>query len=262
MIDDRVRQPRGIGLKVFQVEGEKMRPDGRDPKTHDLEFNSSPILELGNARTCRDIIALRLQHGGCPAALDGALKQRDDYDVQDARNHIPAVNLLAQRQYSQSALRYGDYIAKFALVPTFKVQDGDREISASDGGHAFKEMMRAHYASHDSEFDLQVQLLERDFFAKERAAVEDARIDWPQSKYPYVTVAKLRIPKQESFSHKRVTFWEDRLRLDPWHGLQVHRPLGSINRVRKGVYKASSTYRRRLNATTEVTVASIDDIPD
>lgn len=50
--------------------------------------------------------------------------------------------------------------------------------------------------------------------------------------------------------------------MDPWHGLKVHKPLGSINRVRKGVYKASSAYRRKLNATREVTVTSIDDIPD
>lgn len=104
MIDDRVRQPRGIGLKVFEVEGEKLRKD-KDPKvswrgaarrmtgvatddsvprtqTQDFEFNSCPVLELANARTCRDIIALRLKHGGCPADLDGALKKRDDYEVQ------------------------------------------------------------------------------------------------------------------------------------------------------------------------------------
>lgn len=31
MIDDRVKQPRGIGLKVFEVEGEKLRKD-KDPK--------------------------------------------------------------------------------------------------------------------------------------------------------------------------------------------------------------------------------------
>lgn len=55
---------------------------------------------------------------------------------------------------------------------------------------------------------------------------------------------------------------EDRIRVDPWHGLRELQPLGSINRVRKGVYKASSAYRRKLNATTEVTVTSLDDIPD
>lgn len=56
LVPDNVPQPRGIGMKVFNVEGPKLRPDGKDPKTQDLEFNSSPILELGNAVTCRDIV--------------------------------------------------------------------------------------------------------------------------------------------------------------------------------------------------------------
>lgn len=57
MVPDNVPQPRGLGLKIFNVEGRKLRPDGQDPKTQDIEFNSSPILELGNAVTCRDIVS-------------------------------------------------------------------------------------------------------------------------------------------------------------------------------------------------------------
>lgn len=57
LVPDNVPQPRGLGIKVFNVEGTKLRPDGKDPKTQDLEFNSSPILELGNAETCRDIVS-------------------------------------------------------------------------------------------------------------------------------------------------------------------------------------------------------------
>lgn len=35
---DTVPQPRGLGMKVFNVEGTKLRPDGKDPKTQDFEF--------------------------------------------------------------------------------------------------------------------------------------------------------------------------------------------------------------------------------
>lgn len=274
LIDDRVRQPRGLGIKVFNVEGEKLRQDGKDPKTQDFEFNSSPTLELGNARTCRDIIGLRLQHGGCPADLDAALKKRDDYEVQDSRNRIPTIPLFSQRQYSQSAFRYGDYVAKFALIPATEagggkcpvaqVQDKDKELTAADGPHAYKSYTTDFYAHHEAVYDFQVQLLEREFFDSNGKGdlIEDARIDWPQDKYPYITVAKVRIPPQDAFSHRRVAFWENEIRVDPWHGLKVHKPLGSINRVRKGVYKASSAFRRRLNNTHEVTVSSVDDIPD
>ncbi|CAO1620202.1 unnamed protein product [Sympodiomycopsis kandeliae] len=265
LIDDRVKQPRGIGLKVFNIEGEKLRPDGKDPKTQDFEFNSSPILELAKADVCREIIRLRMTHGGCPADLDAALKKRDDYDIQDGRNRAPNVSPLVQRQYSQSAFRYGDNVAKFALIPvnTEQLKDKAKEITDEDGAHGFMKWVHGYFENNGAEWDLQVQLLEKDFLQETKnLAVEDARIDWPQDRYPYVTVAKMRIPAQKAFSHKRVVFWEDRIRVDPWHGLKIHKPLGSINRVRKGVYKASSAYRRKLNATTEVMVTSLDDIPD
>ena len=47
-LDDRIPQPRGLGMKVFNIEGEKFRQDidGKDPKTQDIEFNSASILEL------------------------------------------------------------------------------------------------------------------------------------------------------------------------------------------------------------------------
>lgn len=52
------------------------------------------------------------------------------------------------------------------------------------------------------------------------------------------------------------------MRLDVWQGLQEHKPLGSVNRLRKKVYAASSMMRRKLNAVTEVTVSNIDEIPN
>ncbi len=68
LIDDRVPQPRGVGLKVFGAKGPKLRKDMKDPETQDFEFNSCAFLELGNARTCRDIIAC----GCCTSRQQGA----------------------------------------------------------------------------------------------------------------------------------------------------------------------------------------------
>lgn len=42
-VDDRIPQPRGLGMKVFEVDGPKLRTDGKDPRTHDLvSEDSSP----------------------------------------------------------------------------------------------------------------------------------------------------------------------------------------------------------------------------
>ncbi|GAC72633.1 hypothetical protein PANT_7c00194 [Moesziomyces antarcticus T-34] len=261
LIDDRTPQPRGIGLKVFGAKGDKLRKDGKDPETQDFEFNSCAFLELGNARTCRDIIALRLLHGSNSTQLDGELKKRDDYKVQNARNVAPNIHLVAQRQYSQAAIRYGDYVVKYRLLPTSNEQQAlqHKTVAETDKGTTvLKDWLQDYYKTHTATYDFQVQFLEN----LDEQPIEDVRVEWNQDKYPFVTVAKLEIPPQESFASKRVSFWEDHNRLDVWHGLVEHKPLGSINRLRRGVYKASSAWRHRMNAREEVTVSSIDQIPD
>lgn len=261
LIDDRVPQPRGIGLKVFGIKGPKLRKDGKDPNTQDVEFNSAAALELGNAKTCRDIIALRLQHGADAKGLDEALKKRDDYAVQNSRNEIPNVHLVAQHQYSQAAMRYGDNVAKFRLLPTSEAQKlvSDKTVGPNDKGTTvLKDWLQEYYRDTAATYDFQIQFLEN----LEEQSIEDVRIPWDDKKYPFVTVAKLTFPPQESFAPKRVCFWERENRLDPWHGLVEHQPLGSINRLRKGVYKASSAFRRKMNGTKEVTVDDISQIPD
>jgi hypothetical protein len=60
----------------------------------------------------------------------------------------------------------------------------------------------------------------------------------------------------------RKTFWEDRIRLDPWHGLKTLQPLGSPNRLRRAVYPASSALCRKMNGRREINVTSLDQIPD
>jgi len=92
--------------------------------------------------------------------------------------------------------------------------------------------------------------------------VEYAGKVWDPEKYAWQTVAKIIIPKQESFMPARKTFWEDHIRLDPWHGLKTFQPLGSPNRLRKVVYPASAALRRKYNGRREINVTSIDQIPD
>ncbi|UZJ56125.1 hypothetical protein CBS101457_005445 [Exobasidium rhododendri] len=262
LVPDNVPQPRGLGMKIFNVEGAKLRPDGKDPKTQDIEFNSSPILELGNATTCRDIIALRLKHGD-PTELSGALKKRQDFHIQDARNQGANQHVFVQHQYSQSAFRYGDYIAKFRIVPSpnsAQMKFKDTFITESDDGKkALRQGLSDFIQSNTAEFDFMVQLCQN----LEEQPLEDARVEWDSEKYPFEKVATITVPPQDPFTPKRTNFWRDEIRVDPWHGLETLKPLGSINRVRKVVYKSSAAFRRKANGgVKEVTVTSVDDIPD
>ena len=66
---------------------------------------------------------------------------------------------------------------------------------------------------------------------------------WDPEKYPWQTVAKLVVPKQDSFNYELKSFWEDHIRVDPWHGLKTLQPLGGPNRLRRvGKWCSSPTY--------------------
>ena len=53
IISDNASAPRGIGMKIFGVEGEKIW--GEDKKTQDWTFNNYPVLELRDPKTTYEI---------------------------------------------------------------------------------------------------------------------------------------------------------------------------------------------------------------
>jgi hypothetical protein len=90
---------------------------------------------------------------------------------------------------------------------------------------------------------------------------EDGSVVWDEATAPYQTIATLEFPSQDSLSPERRVFWEDHMRLSPWDGLADHRPLGSINRLRRIVYAMSRQKRERENATKTRDLVDISEMP-
>lgn len=86
-IDDRIAQPRDLGMKVFNVQGE-MFDSGKDFPTQDIEFNSTPAIELADAKTTKEIFQIRLKYGGDKKELYKQLEARDGTDLQKARDEV------------------------------------------------------------------------------------------------------------------------------------------------------------------------------
>lgn len=93
--------------------------------------------------------------------------------------------------------------------------------------------------------------------------VEDASTAWDEFLSPWHDLATVEFPSQDSYSDARRTWWEDKIALSPFNGLEEHRPLGSVNRLRKRVYEASRRYRAERNRD-EVPYfpKSIDEFPN
>lgn len=76
--------------------------------------------------------------------------------------------------------------------------------------------------------------------------IEDASIEWPESESPWMPVARLIVPSQASWDDEAPAS-EDRLAFAPWNALAAHRPLGAVNRARRGVMAASRQFRSDFN---------------
>ena len=95
----------------------------------------------------------------------------------------------------------------------------------------------------DVVFDFQVQVRAKDELrGKLDTEIEDACFEWDEAAFPFVTVATITIPKQDFDTEDRRRKCEA-LFFTPWHGVAEHQPIGGINRLKLGVYRASSGYR-------------------
>lgn len=261
--DDRAPGPRGVGMKVFNVDGPGPWLDakGEQSKTQDFTFNNAPVLELKDLPTCLEIITIRERNFDNPEQLQKEIEKRDDKELQMAPMQLPNQHFLSYTMYSQSAYRYGDYIVKYALFPTTKMQqDSAEKASISDSSDAEQHSiwLREYFQDNDAEFDFRVQLC-KDLGEQ---SVEDTSMEWSEEKYPYETVGHVKLPKgQDVFESKRRAFWDDHMKLNVWYGLEAHQPLGSVNRLRKSLYQASAAKRADINAVDVEYVSSIDQIP-
>jgi hypothetical protein len=80
------------------------------------------------------------------------------------------------------------------------------------------------------------------FQTSPKMSLDDTTITWKEKESPFFTVGRLTVNHQIIDFEKQFDFCEN-LRFSPWNGLAVHRPVGSINRLRGVVYPVVASYR-------------------
>ena len=163
-------------------------------------------------------------------------------------------------EYSQSAYRHGDYVAKYAVFPASKEQKDIEKllIKDSDAMNCISQHTRNFHMQHKVVYSFCAQLLQD----LEEQPVEDIGIDWDSKKYPWEEVARIEFDPQDSWLPEFRAWWDDRITVNSWHGLQEHRPLGSTNRLRRVVYAESRKLRLRVNGYKDyVEPSSLNEVP-
>jgi len=256
ILKDTEKAPRGLGLKIFDVEGKFM--EGSEGTTQDLHFNNAPMLELTDLDTAVEIFTLRLKHFENPEELKKDLLKRSDSTKQLAPGTLPNTHLMSQTMYTQSAFAHGQYIAHYGLFPAEdQVALGQSSISSDASPDAHKELLQDFFSSRSATYTLKAQFSS----SLTQHPVEDAAVVWPESSAPWFELGTLTFPKQESFSDARLEWWEDHIALTPYNGLEAHRPLGSVNRLRKRVYQESRDKRAALNGKEVHFPSDISEMP-
>jgi hypothetical protein len=258
----------GIGLKIFGVEGKTLLEDEPDSHTFDYALINNPVFFVNTLAHYVFIQALSKDLGTPPPAnLSLEEKQaaihRFLYNWVTGKGTLPPeqwaweelgaflhlaqtkpVNLLLSTYWTMGAVRHGDYIAKVRVAPVQSFADRveQRALDLTSTEQVFRPALVAELRKRPYEFDVQVQL-STDLA---RMPVEKTTVVWPESLSPYVTVAKLRLPQQDIGGEDNFEKM-DKTSMTAWRVTEQHRPLGSIMRSRKEVYRQSSLLRHQAN---------------
>jgi len=256
VLDDSISSPRGLALKVIGVEGERL-PGSEGQATQDFVMANAPAFAApGPAAFAQNLklLAATTDTGQAWKKAFSAVLRGAEATVEAMGGKSPMLTTmggqplshpLGETFYTQVPLRHGDYVAKFSVAPASPALHALKDVTLDVAGqpNALREAVTRFFRDDDAVWELRVQLRTND----ETMPVEDASVAWPEEESPYVAVGVIRVPRQPAWSEARARQVDDGLAFSPWHGLAAHRPLGAINRARRGTYDMAARFRAERN---------------
>jgi hypothetical protein len=188
-------------------------------------------------------------------ALSAVLRGAESL-IESAGGQSPTlVNLGGQREthilgetfYSTTPFLYGEYMAKFSIAPasTELLALNKVPLDLKDKPNGLRAAVFSFFTEHGAQWELRAQLCTE----LKEMPIENPEVVWPESLSPYRTIARLVVPAQLAWSEARAKIIDEGYSFTPWHGIAAHRPLGSINRLRKRAYEASRAFRMKRNGS-------------
>lgn len=252
----------GMGIKLFGVPGPSLLDDERDSGTFDLNLINN---EVFFANTAYDYMVIEELFAELPEALVNPARRKtwmaefltrrgtltdpdnwlwDELFAMLSFTTVPRRNLLSYTYNSMGAFRHGDHIAKIRTVPTAHSLASltHQIVDVHADNEAFRRTLVAEAAEREHSFELQVQLNTD----PARMPVDNTSVKWPEELSPWVTVARVDLPRQDIGEDDNLVA-ADSTSITPWRSREEHRPLGEIQRVRQEVYRRSSIERHRIN---------------
>lgn len=255
ILDDAISVPRGLALKVLDVDGERL--PGAEGRTQDFimvngtTFQSPDATSFGRnlkllAKTTDKAEGAKKALSAVLRGLNGALGAVgvESPKIQSLGG-APNVDPLGETYTSVTPFRFGDHVAKFRLRPVSSGLTARTGAIIDPAGrpNAIRETVQAEMRGTKAEWAFEVQLC-RDV---EKQPIEDPTVEWREEEAPFARVATVRAVPQDSWEDGKVQAVNGAMRFSVWTGLLAHQPLGNINRARRDTYRQSADYRERFN---------------
>lgn len=246
---DSIRDARGMAIKLFDVPGKQLLSDRQGRGEQDFVMFNHPNFFVSNVAEYRQNVAAQADGKKMMAFFPG----RDPRTWQVRHLFIalatlaPAPSSPTQTTYfSVSPYKFGEANAKFRVMPD---PDGCPAYNLPEQNRKLPNFLRSALNQQLATdrvpacFALQIQRQD----ANRYMPIEDTSIEWRESDAPFETVARIKVPAQD-FDTPALNLQCDNQSFNPWFGVEAHRPIGGINRLRKAVYEAVSDYRHSRNA--------------
>jgi hypothetical protein len=239
---------RGMAFKLLNVPGKKLLEVESQALSQDFIFISHPVFFIKDPVEYVTFIN-KFENSDVLSQL-ATVKSLGVEGVKIAKD-IKSLQISSpiQAQYwSNVPYQLGVGPKKMAVKYTAKpcaINGKDSIPKSTKDDNYLRTRMIEHFKNADACMDIYVQAR-----TDNAMSVEDSRVEW---KTPWSKVATLSMKKgvqdiaptpDSSLAQNQAC---DTLSFNPWHSLPEHKPLGSMNRVRKSVYEHISKLRHEIN---------------
>ncbi|CDF93558.1 MULTISPECIES: catalase family protein [unclassified Pseudomonas] len=246
---DSLRDARGMAIKLLNVPGKSLLGERQSQGEQDFVMFNHPNFFVSDVAEYRQNVAAQADGKKVMAffpGLDPRSWQIRHLFIALATLSPPPASPTQTTYFSVSPYKFGEANAKFRVAPD---PDSCPSYTLPAQNQALPNFLRSALHQQLSTdrvpacFVLQIQRQDPGKYMP----IEDTSIEWQESDAPFETVARIKVPPQD-FDTPKLNLACDNLSFNPWFGIEAHRPIGGINRLRKAVYEAVSDYRHSRNA--------------
>ncbi len=269
LLADSVSSPRGLGIKVLNVEGEMVATHAGNTTQDFVCINAKAFGVADPAAFVQQIKLLdkTLELPETVKQVVSTVARGVNVGLRAIGVHAgaldnlghPFTHPLGETFSTVAPVRYGEYVAKISFAPLSENLKAltDKHVDAGHGFNPLEEALRDFFKTNTSVWQVRAQL------ATDPATtpIEDASKEWAEDKAPWQPVGTITVLPQESYSDARQIFFDEQLSFTPWHALAAHQPLGGIMRSRRLAYEEAQKFRAARNLREHVEPKTIEEVP-